>query len=164
MGSGFHDWVCWRFFTIKVGYNTSHIELLLDNESLTVFVLVLWLVSPATLISLLLLEFTHPLSFITVTLPPYIRQHVEQFPCCPIGCHRNLVFGDLLPGKESFAAVRCNGNVIFSRCSTADVWLWLHYSGFQPSRHNITLWIMMWVTVYWMLKLEHFVLPISRCR
>jgi hypothetical protein len=24
-----------------------------------------------------------------------------------------------------------------SRCSTMDVWLWVHYSGFQPSRHNI---------------------------
>jgi hypothetical protein len=32
-------------FTITVDYNSSHIELLLDNESLTVFLLVLGLVS-----------------------------------------------------------------------------------------------------------------------
>jgi hypothetical protein len=27
------------------------------------------------------------------------------------GCHGNLVFSNLLPGNDSFAAMRCNGNV-----------------------------------------------------
>jgi hypothetical protein len=44
-GSRFDDWVYWHFFKIKVDYNSSHIELLLDNESPTVFLLVLGLIS-----------------------------------------------------------------------------------------------------------------------
>jgi hypothetical protein len=31
MGSGFDDWVYWHFFTITVDYNSSHIELLLND-------------------------------------------------------------------------------------------------------------------------------------
>jgi hypothetical protein len=34
MGSGFDDWIYWRFFTITVDYNSSHNELLLNNISL----------------------------------------------------------------------------------------------------------------------------------
>jgi hypothetical protein len=30
MGSGFDDWGYWQFFTIKVDYNSSQIELLLN--------------------------------------------------------------------------------------------------------------------------------------
>jgi hypothetical protein len=32
--------------------------------------------------------------------------------CYPVGCHGNLVFNNLLPGNDSFAVIRCNGNVI----------------------------------------------------
>jgi hypothetical protein len=35
MGSGFDGWVHWYFFTITVNYNSSHIELLLNNVCLT---------------------------------------------------------------------------------------------------------------------------------
>jgi hypothetical protein len=35
MGSGFDDWVYWNFFTITVSYNSSHIELLLNEVCLT---------------------------------------------------------------------------------------------------------------------------------
>jgi hypothetical protein len=45
MGSGFDDWVYHHFFTITFDYNSSHIELLLDNEFLTAFLLYLGLVS-----------------------------------------------------------------------------------------------------------------------
>jgi hypothetical protein len=45
MGSRSDDWIYWHFFTITLDYNSSDIELLLHNESLTAFLLVLWLVS-----------------------------------------------------------------------------------------------------------------------
>jgi hypothetical protein len=35
MGSGLHDWVYWHFFTVTVSYNSSHIELLLNDICLT---------------------------------------------------------------------------------------------------------------------------------
>jgi hypothetical protein len=35
MGSAFDDWVFWHFFTVTVDYNSSHIELLLDDVCLT---------------------------------------------------------------------------------------------------------------------------------
>jgi hypothetical protein len=35
MGSRSDDWVYWHFFTITVDYNSSHIELLLDDVCLT---------------------------------------------------------------------------------------------------------------------------------
>jgi hypothetical protein len=35
VSSGFYDWVYWPFFTITVDYNSSHIELLLNDVSLT---------------------------------------------------------------------------------------------------------------------------------
>jgi hypothetical protein len=34
MGSGFDDWVYWHFFTITVSYNSSHLELLLNDVCL----------------------------------------------------------------------------------------------------------------------------------
>jgi hypothetical protein len=40
MGSGFDDSVYWQFFTITLDYNNPHIELLLDNEFLTL----IWIV------------------------------------------------------------------------------------------------------------------------
>jgi hypothetical protein len=30
----------------------------------------------------------------------------------PVGCHGNLVFGDLLPGNDSFVAICCSENVL----------------------------------------------------
>jgi hypothetical protein len=33
--SGFDEWVYWHFFTITVNYNSSHIELLLNDVCLT---------------------------------------------------------------------------------------------------------------------------------
>jgi hypothetical protein len=35
MCSGFDDWVYWQFFTITFDYNSSHIELLLNDVCLT---------------------------------------------------------------------------------------------------------------------------------
>jgi hypothetical protein len=35
MGSGYDDWVYFHFFTIAVDYNSSHIELLLNDVCLT---------------------------------------------------------------------------------------------------------------------------------
>jgi hypothetical protein len=35
MGSRFDDWIYWLFFTITVDYNSSHIELLLNDFCLT---------------------------------------------------------------------------------------------------------------------------------
>jgi hypothetical protein len=35
MGSGSDDYIYWHFFTIKVDYNSSHIELLLNDVCLT---------------------------------------------------------------------------------------------------------------------------------
>jgi hypothetical protein len=35
MGSGFYDWVYWHFFTIALNSNSSHIEILLNDFSLT---------------------------------------------------------------------------------------------------------------------------------
>jgi hypothetical protein len=35
MSSGLDDWICWHFFTIKVTYNSSYIELLLNDVCLT---------------------------------------------------------------------------------------------------------------------------------
>jgi hypothetical protein len=37
MGSGFDYWVYWHFFTITVGFNSSHIEFLLNGVCLTNF-------------------------------------------------------------------------------------------------------------------------------
>jgi hypothetical protein len=34
LGSGFDDWVYWHFFTIRVNYNSSHIELPLNDVCL----------------------------------------------------------------------------------------------------------------------------------
>jgi hypothetical protein len=35
MDYGFDDWIYWHFFTITVDYNSSHIELLLNDVCLT---------------------------------------------------------------------------------------------------------------------------------
>jgi hypothetical protein len=56
----------------------------------------------------LFLEFTNPLPFIIA------RRNVEQLIvlCCSVGFHGNIVFSSLLPGNDSFAAIRCNENLI----------------------------------------------------
>jgi hypothetical protein len=51
VGSRFGDWIYWHFFTITLDYNSSHIELLLDNESLSVFLPFLGLISSLLLLS-----------------------------------------------------------------------------------------------------------------
>jgi hypothetical protein len=35
MDSGSDDWIYWHFFTITINYNSSHIELLLNDMYLT---------------------------------------------------------------------------------------------------------------------------------
>jgi hypothetical protein len=52
MGSGFDDWVYWRFFTIAINYNSSHIEVFLNDVCLTN-------------LSAQPLEFTNELPFVT---------------------------------------------------------------------------------------------------
>jgi hypothetical protein len=51
--------------------------------------------------------------FITATRPELSHQ-VEQLIvlCYSVGCHGNREFSNLLPGNNSFIAIRCNGNVI----------------------------------------------------
>jgi hypothetical protein len=68
MGSGFCDWVYWHFFIVTVDYNSSQIELLLNDvcmtnlyeESLTNLPLL-----PESQTGLYSLEFTNALPFIT---------------------------------------------------------------------------------------------------
>jgi hypothetical protein len=60
MGSGFDDWVYWHSFTITVVYNSSHIEVLLNDICLTNL-------SPISDWSLLL-EFTNALTFMNENL------------------------------------------------------------------------------------------------
>jgi hypothetical protein len=63
----------------------------------------------------------------------------------PLPWERVTISGQRL---DSYQRKRCCGNVfqqafvtetlcLLSRCSSTDVWLWLHYSGFQASRHNV---------------------------
>jgi hypothetical protein len=100
---------------VAVDYNSSHIQLLLDNESVTV----IW-ISDWSLVSQILdiysLEFTTSRihCFLWLISDPHRRHHVEQLIalCCPIGCHGNIIFRNLLLGNDSFAAVLCKGNVI----------------------------------------------------
>jgi hypothetical protein len=68
---------------------------------------------------------------------PHRKHHVGQFFCCPVGCHGNLVFSTcrLITTRSLLYVV--TGTWFPIRCSITDVWLWIHYSGFQPSRHNI---------------------------
>jgi hypothetical protein len=68
---------------------------------------------------------------------PHRRHHVEYFLCCPVGCHGNLVFSTCyLVTTRSLLCV-ITGTWFSIRCSITDVWLCLHYSGFQPSCHYI---------------------------
>jgi hypothetical protein len=41
------------------------------------------------------------------------------------------LFGDLLPGNDSFVAIRCSGNVIAEPLVSNGRPLWLHFYGFQ---------------------------------
>jgi hypothetical protein len=85
--------------------------------------------------SLLLLEFTNPL------LGDPHRTHCLQgfhYSVSRIRCLGNaFVFSNLLPGDDSFFGIVLAGTWFLGRCSATNVWLWLHYSTFQPSRHNI---------------------------
>jgi hypothetical protein len=46
------------------------------------------------------------------------------------------VFSNLLPGNDSFTAIRCSGNVISEPLLSNGRLLRLHHSGFQPSCHS----------------------------
>jgi hypothetical protein len=47
------------------------------------------------------------------------------------------VFSNLLPGNDSFVAIRCNGNVISDPLLSNGRLLLLHHSDSQPYCHNI---------------------------
>jgi hypothetical protein len=114
MGSGFDDWVYWHSFPITINYNSS--------ESMTLYD------SLHSLLNYECLPFhcdewrTKNLSGMNSRIHcllymlggPHRKHHVEQLTviCCPVGCPGNPVFSNLLPGNDSFAAIRCNGNVI----------------------------------------------------
>jgi hypothetical protein len=70
MGSGFDDRVHWHVFTITLNYNSSHIELLLNNVCLTN----LWRITDWSL------AFTNEIPFLTATLPEYMS------PCRTVNC------------------------------------------------------------------------------
>jgi hypothetical protein len=46
------------------------------------------------------------------------------------------VFINLLPGNDTFVAIRCSGTVIFEPLLSNGRLLRLHHSGFQPSCHK----------------------------
>jgi hypothetical protein len=53
------------------------------------------------------------LPFITARRPAYKTPFRKLIVLsCRVGCHGNLVFNNLLPGNDSFAAILCNGNLI----------------------------------------------------
>jgi hypothetical protein len=114
---------------ITVDHNSSHISPFWRrlHESLTN----VGQISPTTFISLLLRP-TNPRR-------PHRRYHVEQLVvlCCPVGCHGNLVLSNLLPYNDSFATITSSGNMISGPLFSNGRLLRLHYSDFQPSRHNL---------------------------
>jgi hypothetical protein len=65
----------------------------------------------------------------------YISHHIEYLiPSVVTGIY---LFSGLLPSNNSFAPIRCSGNVITEPLLSNGRSLRLHYSGFQPSCHNI---------------------------
>jgi hypothetical protein len=67
---------------------------------------------------------------------PRTENTLELFVCCylRIRCHGNASLATcyLVTTSSLYLLWRK-----LNRCSSTDVWLWLHYSGFQPSRHNM---------------------------
>jgi hypothetical protein len=128
----------WCFFTFTVGYNSSHNKLLLNDvlKSLRTLcisdcsLLLLTLLNLYSDLSLSLAEFTNPLPFITSKR--HRRHHVEQFLCCPAGCLATCY--SVITRSLLYVVT---GTRVPCRCPTTDFGLWLHYSGFQPSCHNI---------------------------
>jgi hypothetical protein len=139
---GYDDWVYSHVFTITVSYYSS--QSILTAEA-SVYSSSRSTTASTSLESLIatLLESTNPLP-----RGPHRRHHVEQFLCCPVGCHRNLVFSTCYLVTTSSLLYVVMGTWFRIRCSTTDVWLWLHYSCFQPSRHNIFVIILIIVTVF----------------
>jgi hypothetical protein len=81
MGSGFSDWIYWHFLTITVTYNSSHIELLLNDSCLT---------NPyeesLTNFGLIFTTRIHECTaFLYLPRNQYRSHHVKQF----LYCHRN---------------------------------------------------------------------------
>jgi hypothetical protein len=70
-----------------------------------------------TSLSLILcLQCTSQLPFINVTRPEYKSPcRTVNFLCFSVRCHGNLVFGYLLPGNDSFVAIRWAGTWFPSR-------------------------------------------------
>jgi hypothetical protein len=68
-----------------------------------------------------------------------ICHHVEQLLvlCYSVCCHGNLVFSNLLPGNDSFVAIRRSGNVVTEPLLGNGRPLPLDCSGFQQSCHNM---------------------------
>jgi hypothetical protein len=64
----------------------------------------------------------------------HIRHHVEKFLCCPV-VRGILRLATCYLGNDTFAA-KHNGNMISWSLPSNGQTLWLHYSSFQPSRHN----------------------------
>jgi hypothetical protein len=169
MDSGFGELVYWLFFTITVDYNSSHLELFpndvcltnLYEKSLTVVCISDW-----SLVSQILdpycLEFTTSL-LLKLLGGPHRRHHVEQLIvlCCPVGCHGNIVFSNLLRGSESFIAAvviwvsvdtgmrvyktvvqqwsvpRCHENVFSEALPGKERLFWLYCSGSHALYHII---------------------------
>jgi hypothetical protein len=128
MGSRFRGWVYWHLFTVTVNYYSSQ---QISNAEVSIHSSSRSATDSASLESLIS-TWIHE-----STCGPHRRHHVEQFLCCPVGCHGNLVFDTCYLVTTSSLLYVVTGTWFPSRCSTTDVWLWLHYSGFQPSRHNM---------------------------
>jgi hypothetical protein len=88
------------------------------------------------LVSLLTLNFSNPLPLINAS-QPHRRHYVEEFLCCPVGCHRNLVFTTCYLVTTSSMLYVVRGTWFPICCPTMDIWPWAHNSSFQPLCHSI---------------------------
>jgi hypothetical protein len=101
MDSGFDDWVYWHFSTIALNSNSSHIEILLNDFSLT----------NLSLISLC------PLSLIWISR---IHECTEFYICYAAGVEVTMSYSSsvlLCYDGNAFVSIRCYGNKCLpSRC------------------------------------------------
>jgi hypothetical protein len=107
--------------TITVNYNSSHIELLHNDVCLTGL-------SEESLTSLNV----QINSLLYLPRGPNISHHVTQLIalCYSVCFHGNLVFSNLLPGKDSMIAICCSRNVISEPLLSNGRPLWIPYSSF----------------------------------
>jgi hypothetical protein len=88
MGSGFEVWVYWYFFTITVNYNSSHIELLLNNVC---FDESLWRISHESLTAFWLISTTPGIQSQSQSHIATDGQSVSKFWCrAPSGAHDQI--------------------------------------------------------------------------